>query len=48
MSSEKPVTGSLVPAIVAIAFTALALTFGMGDWRSAPATASAPPTVTQH
>jgi hypothetical protein len=48
MSSDKPATGSLVPAIVAIAFTVFALTFGMGDWRSAPATASVPPTVTQH
>jgi type IV secretory pathway VirB2 component (pilin) len=48
MSSDKPITGSLVPAIVAIAFAAFALTFGMGDWRQAPTTASAPPTMTQH
>ncbi len=48
MSSSRPVVGGLVPAIVAMVFAAVALMFGMGEWKQAPATASAPPVVTQH
>ncbi len=48
MSSNKPVTGSLIPAVVAVAFAAFAMMFGMGEWKQAPTTASAPPAVTQH
>ena len=48
MDSKKPASGSLIPTIVSFAFVVLALMFGMGEWKQAPTTASAPPTVTQH
>jgi hypothetical protein len=47
MISKKFINGSLIPAIASIVFAVFALTFGMGDWRSAAATASAPPATTQ-
>ena len=33
-------------AIGCVVFIGFALTFGMGEWKSAPATASAPPATT--
>jgi hypothetical protein len=48
MDSNKPASGSLIPAIVSFAFVVFALMFGMGEWKQAPTTASVPPAVTQH
>ena len=48
MDSNKPASGSLIPAIVSLAFVVFALMFGMGEWKQAPTTASVPPVVTQH
>jgi hypothetical protein len=48
MDSNKPASGSLIPAIVSLVFVVFAMMFGMGEWKHAPAIASVPPTVTQH
>ena len=37
---------SFVAAIACVVFIGFALTFGMGEWKSTPATASAPSATT--
>ena len=46
--TKRQVGANLIPAIVSIAFAAVALMFGMGEWKQLPNTASAPPSVSSH